>query len=256
LVLNEIGVILYHQSNLPAAARLFKKALELAADLGCSMTAWIATRANLAHTLRRLHRLEEALNEFDECLRTATGGAAPSTGYEELPGRTISQLAGLSITDGSAGNVSGAASGYDERNLIGSIHTSRGIVLLSMMGRTREAVMALHEAVRVLGGDAGGGGVAGTLLSRAMEIWSLEEVQEEKEEDASVMEQGNVNTKARRKGKDVSAHDEAISRGEEGRYGGILLSGPYGRNLSHEKEVERQLDGDADEILDAAFSVR
>ena len=255
LVLNEIGVILYHQSNLPAAARLFKKALELAADLGCNMTAWIATRANLAHTLRRLHRLEESLAEFDECLRTATGGSAPSLNYEPIRGRTMSQFAGLSITDGSAGNVSGAASGYDERNLIGSIHTSRGIVLLSIMGQTREAVMALHEAVRVLGGDAGGGGVAGTLLSRAMEIWALEEAQDEKDEqDEGMMEKANVNTKARRKGRDVL--DQHQIRSEAGSYGVILLSGPYGRGLSHEKEVESQLDGDADEILDAALGVR
>ena len=36
-------------------------------------------------------------------------------------------------------------------------------------------MLALHEAVRVLGGDASGGGVAGTLLSRAIEIWALED---------------------------------------------------------------------------------
>jgi anaphase-promoting complex subunit 6 len=244
LVLNEIGVILYHQSNLPAAAKLFKKSLELAADLGCNMTAWVATRANLAHTLRRLNRLEEALAEFDECLRTATGGASPSTSLE--PGRGMTAFAGLSIADGTTSNAAGSASGYDERNLIGSIHTSRGLVLLTMMGRTREAVMALHEAVRVLGGDAGGGGVAGTLLSRAMEIWALEEGQEDEDEEVDEMHSGakrgsanaNVNTRARRRGAKEPA--------------GSVMSA-----MSNEKTVERQLDGDADEILDAALrSVR
>ncbi|RMZ78723.1 hypothetical protein DV737_g3729, partial [Chaetothyriales sp. CBS 132003] len=208
LVLNEIGVILYHQSNLPAAARLFKKALELAANLGCNMTAWIATRANLAHTLRRLHRLDEALAEFDECLRTATGGSGPGPSQDIIASRTISQFADLTIGHRPAGNVSGAASGYEERNLLGSIHTSRGIVLLSMMSRTREAIMALHEAVRILGGDSGGGGVAGTLLSRAMEIWALEEAQEEaEEEDEDSMAKGNINLRARRKPREAFAHE-------------------------------------------------
>ena len=242
LVLNEIGVILYHQSNLPAAAKLFKKSLELAAELGCNMTAWVATRANLAHTLRRLNRLEEALAEFDECLRTATGGASPVTSFE--PGRGMPAFAGLSIADGSGAGASGAASGYDERNLIGSIHTSRGIVLLSMMGRTREAVMALHEAVRVLGGDAGGGGMAGTLLSRAMEIWALEKSQEDDQDGDVLPNNGqrgnaniNVNTRARRKGP---------------REQGVVTSA-----MTNERTVERQLDDDADDILDAALrSVR
>ena len=242
LVLNEIGVILYHQSNLPAAAKLFKKSLELAADLGCNMTAWLATRANLAHTLRRLNRLEEALAEFDECLRTATGGASPSTSFE--PGRGMPAFAGLSIADGTTASAGGAASGYDERSLIGSIHTSRGIVLLSMMGRTREAVMALHEAVRVLGGDAGGGGMAGTLLSRAMEIWALEENQEEEVEEMDQIRSsarrgnGNVNTKMRRTGPREQ--------------GGTVMTA-----MTNEKNVERELDLDADNILDAALrSVR
>ena len=248
LVLNEIGVILYHQSNLPAAAKLFKKSLELAADLGCNMTAWVATRANLAHTLRRLNRLEEALSEFDECLRTATGGASPSTSLE--PGQGMPAFAGLAIADGASSSASGAASGYDERSLIGSVHTSRGIVLLSMMGRTREAVMALHEAVRVLGGDAGGGGMAGTLLSRAMEIWALEESQEDVEEEYPEHFQGarhgntNVNTRSRRKG--VRDHGAAEDQA------GVVMSA-----MTNEKTVERQLDDDADDILDAALrSVR
>src|SRR5436305_8184462 len=75
LVLNELGVILYHQSNLQVAVKLFRQSLALAAELSCSPTAWVATRANLAHALRRLGRFDEALAEFDECLRTITGGS-------------------------------------------------------------------------------------------------------------------------------------------------------------------------------------
>jgi anaphase-promoting complex subunit 6 len=244
LVLNEIGVILYHQANLPAAARLFKRALELASQLGCNMTAWVATRANLAHTLRRLSRFEESLTEFDECLRTATGGSSLPANLD--PGSNVAAFAGMSVADATGSSASGAASGYDERNLIGSIHTSRGMVLLSMMGRTREAVMALHEAVRILGGDAGGGGVAGTLLSRAMEIWALEEDESsDGGEVATAAAAGsNVNTRIRKgRGKDPVRADTM----DEGTHGGILMN-----SMSHEKTVANELDGDADEILNAA----
>ncbi|KAJ9624583.1 anaphase-promoting complex subunit Cut9 [Knufia peltigerae] len=241
LVLNEIGVILYHQANLPAAAKLFHKSLELASELGCNMTAWVASRANLAHTLRRLGRFEESLAEFDECLRTATGGAAPASAFE--PGRGMTAFANLSLNGTGMGlTPSGAASGYDERNLIGSIHTSRGLVLLSMGGRTREAVMALHEAVRVLGGDAGGGGVAGTLLSRAMEYWALEEDLEMDDEDSAsqagsvVAARGSLRS-SKRKGKEVvSTRPSASTKG-----------------LSNERLIEQRMDGDADDMLDAAL---
>ncbi|EDP51110.1 20S cyclosome subunit (Cut9/Cdc16), putative [Aspergillus fumigatus A1163] len=117
LVLNELGVVLYHQNHLEGAVELFNQSLALATALHCEPGAWVATRANLGHALRRIGRLVEALAEFDECLRIGAGGAG--------------------------------------------------------------AVTALHEAVRVLGasggGDAAGGaGIAGTLLSRALEIWALE----------------------------------------------------------------------------------
>jgi len=244
LVLNEIGVILYHQSNLPAAAKLFNKSLQLAAELGCNMTAWVATRANLAHALRRLGRFDEALIEFDECLRTATGGSAPASAFE--PGRGMSAFANLSL-GGTNPGPSGAASGYDERNLIGSIHTSRGLVLLSMSGRTREAVMALHEAVRVLGGDAGGGGVAGTLLGRAMEIWALE--QGDQAIGLVVGGGGNEQWMSRNGGPRRGARDFSPEHAEtEG-----LVDDEEPRETSQEEELERRMDGDADSILEAAL---
>lgn len=233
LVLNEIGVILYHQANLPAAAKLFHKSLELASELGCDMTAWVATRANLAHALRRLGKFEEALAEFDECLRTTTGGAAPAAGALE-PGRGLSAFANLSLGGSGIGpNPSSAASGYDDRNLIGSIHTSRGLVLLSIGGRTREAVMALHEAVRVLGGDAGGGGVAGTLLSRAMGFWAIEEDHDVAEIDP-LTQRSAVSSTRKRKGKEPGA--------------GIAPT-----RMSNEQRIERGMDQAGDEMLNAAF---
>lgn len=163
LVLNELGVVLYHQSHLEVAVELFRQSLSLASSLECDPAAWLATRANLGHALRRLGRFDAALIEFDECLRIGSGGAP--LGYS-------SALTG----SGSAPTNSGVG-GYEDRGLIGSLHTARGLILLEL-GKTMEAVIALHEAVRVLGssgGDvAGGAGVAGTLLSRALEIWSVE----------------------------------------------------------------------------------
>lgn len=196
LVLNELGVILYHQSNLPVAVKLFRQSLALAAELGCSPTAWVATRANLAHALRRLARLDEALAEFDECLRTITGGSLFNPSNE--PSRHIDAFNGgpSALADSGSGGGSSTVAGYDDRNLIGSIHTSRGLVLLSMPNRTHEAVLALHEAVRVLGGDASGGGVAGTLLNRAVEIWALEE---EADEGLSVQDADSPQATSRRK---------------------------------------------------------
>ncbi|PYH35616.1 anaphase promoting complex subunit CDC16 [Aspergillus neoniger CBS 115656] len=167
LVLNELGVVLYHQNHLEGAVELFRQSLTLATSLQCEPGAWVATRANLGHALRRIGQFQESLAEFDECLRIGAAGA--SFGYSPFLG-------------GSGGNASGVASsgvgGYEDRGLIGSLHTARGLVLLEL-NRTMEAVTALHEAVRVLGasggGDAAGGaGIAGTLLSRALEIWALE----------------------------------------------------------------------------------
>ena len=199
LVLNELGVILYHQSNLSGAIKLFRQSLNLATQLACSPIAWIATRANLAHALRRLGRYDEALLEFDACLRIASGGAVISQ-----TAQGYGSFFGLGPTATGGGNS--AVAGYEDRNLIGSIHTSKGIVLLSL-GRCQDAVVTLHEAVRVLGGDASGGGIAGTLLSRAVELWASEE-------------QSNLNEdthSGRRRTRDVSGDmdldvDEEVAR--------------------------------------------
>lgn len=180
LVLNELGVVFYHQSNLGAAVELFRQALTLAASLHCEPGAWVATRANLGHALRRMGRLPESLREIDECLRIGAGGS--SMGYSPFLGGGAGGSAAVATASG--------VGGYEDRGLVGSLHTSRGLLLLEL-GRTTEAVTALHEAVRVLGasggGDAAGGaGVAGTLLSRALELWALEG----RERDRRALEDG------------------------------------------------------------------
>jgi anaphase-promoting complex subunit 6 len=69
LLLNEMGVVFYHQDHLDAAITMFVNALNIANEIDSEPSAWIATRANLGHAYRRLGQWEAALAEFDEVLR-------------------------------------------------------------------------------------------------------------------------------------------------------------------------------------------
>ncbi|KAF2746095.1 TPR-like protein [Sporormia fimetaria CBS 119925] len=69
LLLNELGVVYYHEDSLEHAINMFKHALEYAEANEADQDSWIPTRTNLAHALRRCGRLEEALATFDDVLR-------------------------------------------------------------------------------------------------------------------------------------------------------------------------------------------
>jgi anaphase-promoting complex subunit 6 len=69
LLLNEMGVVFYHQDRLPESVTMFTKALTIAEEIDSDSQAWISTRANLGHAYRRLQQWDLALNEFDEVLR-------------------------------------------------------------------------------------------------------------------------------------------------------------------------------------------
>lgn len=69
LLLNEMGVVFYHQERLEDAVQIFTKALEIADEIDSDSQAWISTRANLGHAFRRLQRWDSALQQFDEVLR-------------------------------------------------------------------------------------------------------------------------------------------------------------------------------------------
>ena len=69
LLLNELGVVFYHQDHLDAAVQLFTRALHIARDIDSDPRAWVATRANLGHAFRRLSKFSLALQEFSEVLR-------------------------------------------------------------------------------------------------------------------------------------------------------------------------------------------
>lgn len=257
LVLNELGVVLYHQDELEGAVELFRQSLALAKSLHCEPGAWVATRANLGHALRRLSLHSEALEEFDECLRIGAGGA--SMGYTPFLG-------------GNGGSTSGVSSsgvgGYEDRGLIGSLYTSRGLVLLEL-GRTMEAVTTLHEAVRVLGasggGDAAGGaGVAGTLLSRALEIWALDN----HAKDEALARQEISRTPASRSSRSRGKGKERLASAEPVRRRGVShdqLSEDWTDEVAQaepsaaasetmEDKVEMELDEEADELLQQALS--
>lgn len=69
LLLNEMGVVFYHQERLEDAVKMFNKALEIAEEIDSDPQAWISTRSNLGHAYRRLRKWDHALIEFDEVLR-------------------------------------------------------------------------------------------------------------------------------------------------------------------------------------------
>lgn len=76
LLLNEMGVVFYHQDRLQEAVRMFKDALKIADEIDSDPSAWISTRSNLGHAYRRLQQWDLAFEEFDEALRL--GGKDPT----------------------------------------------------------------------------------------------------------------------------------------------------------------------------------
>ena len=256
LVLNELGVVFYHQNQLAGAIEFFQQALALATTLHCEPSAWVATRANLGHALRRMGRLPEALREFDECLRVGAGGS--SMGYSPFLGGGAG---------GSAAITASGVGGYEDRGLIGSLHTSRGLILLEM-GRTTDAVTTLHEAVRVLGasggGDAAGGaGVAGTLLSRALELWALEGRQSDRAVFEETMREASASSSKRRtaaRSHESKGKERTVPESQSRRRRQEPVVEEWTDEVPHvstpqpeEDKVEMDLDNEADGLLRRAL---
>ncbi|KAL8993216.1 MAG: hypothetical protein Q9169_006513 [Polycauliona sp. 2 TL-2023] len=134
LVLNELGVVFYHLDHLPQAIEYFHSSLQIADDIDSDPTFWLATRANLGHAYRRQHQWTLALGEFDEVLRQGSSPSQPQTDSN--------------------------TSSTGKHNIL----AAKGLVLLEM-GRTWDAIGALHEALAVCPQDP----VATDLLARALE---------------------------------------------------------------------------------------
>jgi anaphase-promoting complex subunit 6 len=69
LLINEIGVVAYMESDYNSAIRHFLLALRISEDNETPPQQTTHTRLNLAHALRRAGRFHEALEQFDEVIR-------------------------------------------------------------------------------------------------------------------------------------------------------------------------------------------
>ncbi|KAK0615851.1 anaphase-promoting complex-like protein [Bombardia bombarda] len=76
LLLNEMGIVFYHQDKLKDAAKLFMQALRIADEMESDPHAWLGARTNLGHAYRRLRMHDQALEEFDQVLRDGGKDAA------------------------------------------------------------------------------------------------------------------------------------------------------------------------------------
>ncbi|CAI4213830.1 unnamed protein product [Parascedosporium putredinis] len=76
LLLNEMGIVKYHQDRPKEAVVWFERALKVAEEIDSEPSAWLAARTNLAHAYRRLRFFGRALAEFDEVLRLGGKDAA------------------------------------------------------------------------------------------------------------------------------------------------------------------------------------
>ncbi|KAL6879238.1 cell division control protein 16 [Trichoderma novae-zelandiae] len=76
LLLNEMGIVKYHQDRPKEAVQYFTAALKVADENDSEPSAWLAARTNLGHAFRRLRHFNRALLEFDEVLRAGGKNAA------------------------------------------------------------------------------------------------------------------------------------------------------------------------------------
>jgi anaphase-promoting complex subunit 6 len=76
LLLNEMGVAYYHEDQMIEAISLFQRALKISEENDADAEAWLPTRMNLGHALRRYGNLEDALATFSDVLRHGVKDAA------------------------------------------------------------------------------------------------------------------------------------------------------------------------------------
>lgn len=76
LLLNEMGIVYYHQNRLKEAVQKFQESLDIAETIDSDPQAWIVARTNLGHAFRRMRKFPQALIEFDTVLRESGKDAA------------------------------------------------------------------------------------------------------------------------------------------------------------------------------------
>ncbi|KAI9890646.1 MAG: anaphase promoting complex subunit cdc16 [Vezdaea aestivalis] len=180
LLLNELGVVYYHQEQHEQAVAIFQEALNLSQYAEAEPSAWLATRANLGHAYRRAHLFDDALHAFDEVLRT--GGKDPglftAKGLVLLemnrPAEAVVALhEALSISpqDPVASDLLGKALEENAAAGLGIADLTLGEERefeREMMGRKREAMRA-RERAAARAGMMGGRGRKGRHISLGQE---------------------------------------------------------------------------------------
>ncbi|QUC22401.1 uncharacterized protein UV8b_06642 [Ustilaginoidea virens] len=76
LLLNEMGIVKYHQDRPKEAVQYLTAALDVAEEINSEPSAWLSAKTNLAHAYRRLRHFNRALDMFDEVLRLGGKDAA------------------------------------------------------------------------------------------------------------------------------------------------------------------------------------
>lgn len=69
LLISELGVVCYMEERYESACEHFEYALGMAAENEAPPNQYVSTRLNYAHALRKDHKYQEALEQFDEVIR-------------------------------------------------------------------------------------------------------------------------------------------------------------------------------------------
>lgn len=69
LLMNELGVVFYHNEHLHEAVKMFLNGIKLAEEIGGDPRTYVQFRTNLGHAYRRLGRYGEAIEEFTHAIR-------------------------------------------------------------------------------------------------------------------------------------------------------------------------------------------
>ncbi|KAF3932712.1 hypothetical protein ABW19_dt0204067 [Dactylella cylindrospora] len=69
LLMNELGVVFYHNDHLHESVKMFLNGIKLADEIGGDPGTYVQFRTNLGHAYRRLKRYGEAIEEYTNAIR-------------------------------------------------------------------------------------------------------------------------------------------------------------------------------------------
>lgn len=164
LLLNEMGVVFYHEERFAEAVNVFRNALEMSSQTDSDPRAWVSTRTNLGHAYRRLGHLEDALAQFNEVMRlggtrdgsifTAKGMVLLEMGNEMEAVGTLHEALAINPQDSVAGDLLAAAlqQAFDEGMLLNSagrmLESEDNGLLQARLDETRRRAAAGRRAGR------------------------------------------------------------------------------------------------------------